>query len=169
MIEECGIDKPFMDLPEALVEEMLFSYEQSSIKLAKSFDKILSNKECIRDALKRFNLRPDSMVIGFRTYPTACGIDGAYAIERLLATNIAGVAAVAVEGLTPPTEARHWQQPHHLCRVFTVNHHDAISLILRALMLSMEFELATNAPHDVVLLDGSLTTPLIHLNQAMGR
>jgi hypothetical protein len=33
----------------------------------------------------------------------------------------------------------------------------------------MELELATHAPHDVVMLDGSLTTPIIHLNQALSR
>jgi len=36
-------------------------------------------------------------------------------------------------------------------------------------MVTMELELAALAPHDVVFLDGSLTTPLIHLNQALAR
>ncbi len=34
-------------------------------------------------------------------------------------------------------------------------------------MLAMELELAVKAPHDVVLLDGSLLTPLIRFNQAI--
>ncbi len=55
-------------------------------------------------------------------------------------------------------------QPHHLCKVLTVNHNDATGLVIRAVMITMEMELAAKAPHDVVFLDGSLTTPVIHLN-----
>jgi hypothetical protein len=36
-------------------------------------------------------------------------------------------------------------------------------------MLSMELELAAGAPHDLVLMDGSLLTPLIRFNQAVTR
>ncbi len=34
-------------------------------------------------------------------------------------------------------------------------------------MIGMELDLASSAPHDVVFIDGSLTTPLIFLNQAL--
>ncbi|MGC8720559.1 MAG: DNA double-strand break repair nuclease NurA, partial [Thermodesulforhabdaceae bacterium] len=40
---------------------------------------------------------------------------------------------------------------------------------LRALMIGMELELAAQAPHEVVFLDGSLTTPLIYFNQALNK
>ena len=34
-------------------------------------------------------------------------------------------------------------------------------------MMCMEMDLAVKAPHDVVMLDGSMTTPLIYINQAL--
>src|SRR5207247_4635189 len=38
---------------------------------------------------------------------------------------------------------------------------------LRGLMISMELELAAEAPHDLVLLDGSFIVLLIYLNQGL--
>ena len=36
-------------------------------------------------------------------------------------------------------------------------------------MMCMELELAAKAPHDVIFLDGSLTTPFIYFNQALNK
>lgn len=51
--------------------------------------------------------------------------------------------------------------------VLTVPHHESTFIIVGAIMLAMELELAVKVPHDVVLLDGSLLTPLIRFNQAI--
>jgi len=76
------------------------------------------------------------------------------------------IAGVAVEGLTPPTEKRHWPKPHHFSKVLTVSHNDSTAVVSRAIMMSMELIIANRAPHDVIFLDGSLTTPFIYFNQA---
>ncbi len=101
--------------------------------------------------------------------PTACGVDGSYAIERLLASDLVAAAAVAVEGLPPPSETRYWPEPRHLVLIETEAHEAETGTILRALMMGMELELAANAPHEVVFLDGSLTTPFIYFNQALSK
>lgn len=163
-------ESPFQDLPEALVEEMLSQYKVLGEKLSQSFEEVRSRRDEIRESLDiQKLLKDDSVIIGSHVHPTTCGVDGSYAIERLLSTDIAAMAAVAVEGLTPPSEKRHWPIPHHLSKVFTVSHHEATTLIIRAIMVTMELDMAAKAPHDVVFLDGSLTTPVIHLNQAFGR
>jgi hypothetical protein len=77
-------------------------------------------------------------------------------------------AALAIEGLTPPSEKRHWPKPHHISEILTVPHYDTTGSVLRAIMMCMEVELAATAPHDVIMIDGSLTTPLIYINQALG-
>ena len=41
-------------------------------------------------------------------------------------------------------------------------------VVARAIMICYELMLAKKAPHDVIFLDGSLATPLIFLNQAIG-
>jgi hypothetical protein len=50
-----------------------------------------------------------------------------------------------------------------------VPHHSGTSQILRALMMCLELELVDTAPHTVVMLDGSLTTPMLAINQALGQ
>jgi len=111
-------------------------------------------------------IRRDS-AINSRMYATTCGVDGSYAIERLLSIDIVTCAAVAVEGLTPPSEEKYWEKPHHKIFVGVEKHDPDSSIILRGLMIGMEMELAAKAPHDVIFIDGSITTPLIYLNQAI--
>jgi hypothetical protein len=180
MLEEDGIgsdpltassvDQPFDELPEALVEEMLAQCDTLGDELSKSFKKLYEQKDKIRMKLKEKDiLKRDTTLSTAPSHPTSCGVDGSYAVERLLYTDMVAMAGVAVEGLTPPTEKRFWPKPHHLSNILTVSHHDSTALVARAIMICMELELAAKAPHDVILLDGSLTTPVIYLNQALSR
>jgi hypothetical protein len=102
--------------------------------------------------------------LAITSVPTSCGVDGSYIVERLLSIDIAAFAALAVEGVTPPSEKRYWPVPRHKSRVLTVSHHERTAQILRGLMMCHELQLATEAPHDVVMLDNSLRTFLIYLN-----
>ena len=163
-------ENPFDELPEALVEEMLSQCDELGQELSRSFKKVYDSKKEIREKLKSAGiLRRDTLLSVAPSHPTSCGIDGAFAVERLLYTDMVAIAGVAVEGLTPPTEKRYWPKPHHLSKILTASHNEATVLIARAAMICMELELAAKAPHDVVLLDGSLITPLIYLNQAISR
>lgn len=163
-------DSIFADLPEALVEEMLSHYKRLGEKMTQSLGELQGTKADLRNKLLESRLLKDeSTIIRSLANPTTCASDGAYAIERLLSTDIVAIAGVAIEGLTPPSETRHWDQPRHRCFVFTLNHHESTFILVGALMLSMELELASKAPHDVVLLDGSMLTPLIRFNQAIAK
>ncbi|MHA1683678.1 MAG: DNA double-strand break repair nuclease NurA [Promethearchaeota archaeon] len=158
---------PFYELPEALVERLLGKTSTLSNQLSNSFKQINSSKDLIRDQLEASGLiQNDSDVIKDEIYPTSCGIDGSYAIEKLLSTDIMAVAGVAIEGLAPPTEVRHWPNPHHRSEVITVSHSISSATVIRAIMICMELDLAVYAPHDVVFLDGSLLSPVIYFNQA---
>lgn len=163
-------DEPFLELPEALLEELLSRCGDVSTGLFNSFKKINNDRSRIRKVFSdRDLLHKDSEISSIPVNPTTCGIDGAYAVERLLSTDIAAAAALAIEGLTPPSEKRFWPRPYHLCEILAVPHYESTASILRAIMMCMELELAVNAPHDVVMIDGSLTTPLIYVNQALGQ
>lgn len=105
--------------------------------------------------------------LGFPPLPTTCAADGSYAIERLLTADLVAAAAVAVEGLTPPSEKRHWDLPHHKTFVAAELHLEETATVLRAVMLGKELRLATSAPHDLVMIDGTLTLPIIYFNQAL--
>ena len=116
------IDSPFSDLPHALVADMLSKCDSISTGLSESFQIVCDNKVRMRNKLIDHNLlRKDSEFETFSMNPTSCGIDGSYAIERLLSTDIAAAAALAIEGLTPPNEKRRWDKPYHLLSIPSVH------------------------------------------------
>jgi len=166
---EKGEQTPFAELPEALVEEMLSKSELVGDRLYDSFKEIQNNKAKMRKQLQDQNILKHDAEVGYPGIPTTCGMDGSYVVERLLATDFAACAAVAIEGLTPPSEKKHWEKPHHRVLIHPEKHNPDTSIIIRGIMMEMELELAAKAPHDIVFLDGSLTTPLIFMNQAINK
>jgi hypothetical protein len=162
--------QPFGELPEALVEEMLGQCNKLGSNLSASFQKLYGYKMEIRSILHEKNLlHKDSEISLAPSYPTTCAVDGAFAVERLICTDLLAFAGVAMEGLTPPSEKRYWPNPHHVSNILTIPHSDNTGSFARAIMMCMELELAATAPHDVVYLDGSLTTPLISMDQGLNR
>lgn len=158
---------PFSELPAALVDEVLARTGEVAGSLLETFSQIKTKRGELRQRLEGSGLLLRKSDLGSPPYPTTCATDGSYAIERLLTTDLVAAAAVAVEGLTPPSELRHWEYPHHHTFIAAEPHHEGTSTILRAVMLGRELELALAAPHDLVLLDGTLTLPVIYFNQAL--
>jgi len=169
MVEKT-VENPFDELPEALVEEMLNQCDALGENLSKSFRTLYEKKNDFRRKLiEQKLLKNDAEISSAPTHPTTCGVDGSYAIEKLLSTDMTAIAGVAVEGLAPPTEKRYWPKPHHLSEILTTPHSDSTTVVARAIMMCMELDLAAKAPHDVIFLDGSLTTPFIYFNQALNK
>jgi hypothetical protein len=160
---------PFVDLPAALVEDILGQATSTGDLLIDRFRDLKIERKGYRRLLQEKNLIVHESSLGYPPLPTTCGTDGSYAIERLLFVDLTAAAAVAVEGLTPPSEKRHWDQPHHLAFVQVEPHHPDTSTVLRAVMLGKELFLATSAPHDLVMLDQTLTLPIIYFNQALNQ
>ncbi len=160
-------DRPFAELPAALIDELLERTEGLGRTLLADFDDIRGQRAEWRRALAAANLLSRDCDLPYVPIPTTCAVDGSYAVERLLASDLVAAAAVAVEGLTPPSEKRYWPEPRHRLVAEMEGHNAGTATILRALMMGMELILAAHAPHELVLLDGSLTTPLIYLNQAL--
>jgi hypothetical protein len=157
----------FVDLPAALVEELLGRTPELSRSVIEQLTSQRTERERWRDVLARERLLGTLADLPAAPTPTTCGVDGSVAVERLLAHDLLVAGALAIEGLTPPSEKRFWPEPRHLLWVELVPHDDANDALARALMAASEVELAARAPHDVVFLDGSLTTPLIAFDQAL--
>jgi hypothetical protein len=158
----------FSQLPQAMVEGMLKQTDEVRNRLLITFRKLIERRDEHRRHLVEMGLlKRDMDLSAVNQDPTACGIDGSYAIDKLIATDVIAAAGVAVEGLTPPTEKRYWPEPRHESVVLPIHHSDATQVVLAALMIFMELELASKAPHDVVFIDGSLASPLIYLNKAI--
>ena len=62
-------------------------------------------------------------------------------------------------------DAKTHDVPRICVHIATETHSPDTSTILRAGMIGLELILAQKAPHDLVLLDGSFTTPIISFNQ----
>lgn len=167
---EKGDSTPFLELPEALVEEMLANCKSLGDNLYASFKEVQDNKKKYRERLVERSLIRKETDFGNPDIPTTCGVDGSYAIERLMAIDLVACAAVAVEGLIPPSEKRYWPKPHHIAPFIESLRHDPnTGILIGGIMWQMEIELASKAPHDIVFIDGSLTSPLIKLNPAVNK
>lgn len=162
-------ESPFRELPASLVQELLDRTKNIGAELLDSFEDLRSRKTAIQQELQGAGLSLRDNELPLAEVVTSCGVDGSYAVERMLAIDLTATGAVAVEGLTPPSETRYWPEPQHHVYVDTEIHNADTSSILRGNMIGMELILAVNAPHDVVFLDGSLTTPTIFFNQALSK
>ena len=137
--------------------------------MVRDISKIQEGRDGLRAMLKG-RLRHESDVIGTPQFPTAAGVDGSYCVDRLVATDFVATAAVAVEGLVARAENDPmWPKPHHFVLVARMAHSESTHALAKAIMMSMETQLAALAPHDVVLLDGSFTTLTIAYNNAFGK
>lgn len=156
-------------LPQAMLNEMLLRGEELSINLLAALQTVNNQKEELRDNLQKGGwLRRDNDLPTV-TPPTTCGVDGASIVERLMAVDLVCCAAVAIEGLIPPSETRYWEDAKHRTFVHNEPHNAESSILVSGIMWQMELELASNAPHDIVFIDGSLTNPIIKMNAAVNK
>ncbi len=159
----------FSDLPAGLLEDIIEKTAEVGEGLLSEFSQMLAKRSSMRAELREKGIVISEQALGLVSTPTTCATDGSYAIERLLSIDLVAAAAVVVEGITPPSEKRHWQEPRHETYVESEVHHADTGTILRALMLGNELLLAVKAPHDLVMLDGSLFLPTIYFNQAISK
>ena len=162
------LNSPFDELPEGLVNDLLANSKIISNNMRAKFESVMNNKSQLREKLETEKLIKNyNDLDNTKTFPTAAATDGSYTVERLISSDFASVAAVAVEGLTPPgPERRKWPKPRYFSHIDNVEHNEETSQILRGMSAGLELYLAQKAPHDVVFLDGSMKTPLIYLNNA---
>jgi len=157
---------PFMEIAASLVQQLLSDVDKIGDVLSTTMLDIEEKKHEYRSQLmnERFVL-DDSGLDSSQTY-TVCGIDGSCAVERLVGTDLLIAGAIGVDGLTA-NENPNWIVPDHTTFVNAEAHDSENMNVARALMLEMELRLATEAPHDLILMDGSLTTAFIHMYKAV--
>jgi len=156
----------FADLPDALVRDLL----AKALPVAEG---VSQNLKALRDAhaLLHSEARNHGLIcrkadLDVPREPSVVGVDGSYQVHRLTALDLCAAAAVAVEG-TSKEAIRYWPEPYHDMWVDGLPHRADTVGVLRGMMVSMEMSLAAKAPHDIVLLDGSFSSIVIYLNQAL--
>jgi len=161
------VDSPsFLEIPASLVEQMLQKTNEIGDILQSSMHDINRKREKFRQQLEQIGLLDNDINFGNIKPLVSGGVDGAYAVDRLLGTDLLFAAAVGVEGLNELENGKRIA-PNHDVFVYPEKHNPENMISARAIMLEMEIKLAANAPYDIVYLDGSLTTALIHMYKAI--
>jgi len=168
-LEEIIGEETFQGLPGALVDEMIKSAEGLGPKVLEDLEALKALKERARESLKEKNIIRRFVELPQCNPPTTCGVDGAYGIEKMLGYDLVVCTGLAVEGLTPPNESGEWSEPHFEPFMSLERHRDENTVLARALMMCFELQEAIKAPHNIVFIDGSLSTPIIYLNQGLSR
>lgn len=156
----------FSDLPDALVRDLLAQAVPVADRVSTHLNRLRRARGSIRQHVQSEGLIARKADLDVPREPSVVGVDGSYQVHRLTALDLCAAAAVAVEG-TSKEARRHWPEPHHKMWVNSFEHSKNATNTLRGLMISMELELAAEAPHDLVLLDGSFIVLLIYLNQGL--
>lgn len=157
-------DEPFADLPDALVRDLL----DVALPVA---NHVKVRIQGMTEAASRLRRAAEGLIrrkadLERPREPSVAAVDGSYQIHTLTSIDLCAAAAIAVEG-SVRNASRYWPEPYHRMWADGVPHATDATGVLRALMVSMELELAAEAPHDLVLLDGSLGSLIIYLNQGL--
>jgi hypothetical protein len=146
---------PSLEIPASMLQKMLEEGDKIGISLSHSVASLQEKKHEFRSQMESNKIiLNDSELQTDKSYST-CAIDGACASDRLMAIDMIVAGAVGVEGLSA-NEPSHWTDANHEVFSCAEVHDDENLNIARALMLQMECNLATKAPHDLILMDGSL-------------
>ncbi len=156
----------FSDLPDALVRDLLAAAAPLARAAQERFDNLRASRHVWRDAAHSAGIIKRKADLDVPREPSVVGMDGSYQLHRLTSMDLCAAAAIAVEG-TAKEARRHWQEPYHRFWASSIPHNDSTQLLLRGLMVTMELDLANQAPHDLILLDGSFASLIIYLNQGL--
>ena len=156
----------FLEIPASLVEQMLQKTNEIGDILQSSIHDINHKRQKFRLQLEQIGLLDND--IRFRNIKplVSGGVDGAYAVDRLLGTDLLFAAAVGVEGINELESGKRIAHNHDVF-VNPEKHNPENMIAARAIMVEMEIKLAASAQYEIVYLDGSLTTALIHMYKAI--
>ena len=154
-------------LPGAIVEDLLDKAKHIGDEYVLRMEGVQRHRQHLRERMHELDMLKNAHDLRQVEEPTTCGVDGARATEQMLANDLVAACAIAVEGMTPPSEKQHWPEPKFLTHLSLEPHYPDSDRIATGLMIAMELILARSAPHQIVMLDNSLATPTIQLNQAL--
>ena len=159
--------QPFAGLPPALVGDLVEKSGRLTGEIHEYVRNIRSNLDTYRSRLldngliKTVRDMPDSQT------PTACGIDGVFGSAPALQADLAFAAAFAVEGIPPRAGEKHWDTPVYKTAFYAERNRFGSNGLLRAIAYQMQAVIAAEAPHGVVILNGSFITALTVMMESL--
>ncbi len=176
----------FLEIPASMMEKMLDKTNEVGSIINHSINGIRKNRARFREelsgSLNRHYDDNDNHPTIKNTGMSTCGVDGAYVVERLLGTDLLFSCALVTEGLFSKSQkeaiassakqssASSSSAPagdNYDVFVYPEKHDAENAILARAIMLQMEIRLAASSPYDIIYMDGSLTTALIHMYKAV--
>ena len=150
-----------------MAEELLDKAEYIGSEYVRQMEDVEGQRQILRERMHEQDLLRNTNDLRQVEEPTTCGVDGARVTEQMLANDLVSACAIALEGMTPPSELQHWPEPKYMTHLSLEPHHPDTERVATGVMVAMELMLARRAPHRIVMLDNSLNTPTIQLNQAL--
>lgn len=153
-------------LPDELLEEILDGTGEVANDVKVSYERLVQQQQAMRDSLLNHGRILKVADLEPVRSPSVAAVDGGLAIEKSIGADTVLVAAVGVEGLVREDQRR-WNgvQYNHWQRVLP--HSGDASRFAFGVMGSLELQIATQAPHDVVIMDGLHLNPIIALNNML--
>lgn len=157
-------DQRYATLPDELLEEILLSTSDVSDTISAMFEEIESRRDELRERLISANLIEHEAELPEVETPSVACVDGGSAVERSVGVDTVLAVAVGVEGLGPQQD---WEDTQYLSWQAAIRHEEDVPRLARGAMAIQEITIAANAPHGLVIEDGSHLTHVISLNSLL--
>lgn len=161
-------DEDYAYLPDELLESILLGTADVARDIEESFTQLQQRQQHLRAKLVQEGYVRDVAELEPVPSPSVAAVDGGLAIEKSIGADTVLVAAVGVEGLVREDRRKwngvqfsHWQQ--------VLPHSGDPSRTAFGVMGALELEIASSAPHDVVIVDGIHLNPIIALNNMLSQ
>ncbi|MCE5251457.1 DNA double-strand break repair nuclease NurA [bacterium] len=149
----------FAGLPVSLVSELLAKNGRIADDLYETLNEIRDNRDKLRGQLQDGGIIQSDSSGGEKEILTSCCVDGCFSTRNLVLSELVYCAACAVEGLVPPSGEKHWDNPLHTVLYHSERGNTNTRGVLEALMMEMRLDIAAQAPHGIVFVNGSFMSP----------
>lgn len=151
----------FAGLPAPLVKDILARTAQIADGLYGPFTGIRSRRSELRQRLIDAGHCNRTVSTGDARIMSACGIDAYHSFIDFPSAGLILATALTVEGSVPPGAASHWDMPHHSIRYLPEKQYAGTAQLLHGIAMQLVTEQAAGAPHELILITGSLIKPFI--------
>ncbi len=154
----------FGDLPDALINELLTRSEEVTNRARESVDARIDERGDLRSRALRLGLISTIEDLEDMPFKSVAAVDGSPALVRLAAFELAGAAALAVDGLGGGTAENNLPYDFDIHITDPIDHAREIAY---GLMFCMEYETARKIDRDLVMLDGAFFTGMVAIALAL--
>ncbi len=162
-----GQNDGYAYLPDELLEDILEGATEITTDIQQIFDSLQTKRASFREKLVSDGKILRAASLESVSSPSVCAVDGGLAIEKSIGADTVLVVAVGVEGLVREDRRKWTGVQHRHWRRVLAHEGDDNSRFAKGVMAALELEIATQAPHDVIIFDGSHLTPIIGLNSML--